>query len=159
MFCCNNTFLKAGPWFLLTSFFKFNIMISECEYTLAWLFLLRSLSPSNPKCRKANDALLRNPFAKISFCTLVICKKLIFCSILQPHMFKMLQLPHFLTFLQKIFSGVSMNLVRCYTEKFIKFDTKIKCTETFVWTCSLHFCIYFHFGGLYWKKFYYNFFF
>ena len=110
--------------------------------SIAWLFLHRSLSASNPKCRKANNAFLWNPFAKISFCTMVFCKKLIFSSILQPHMFKMLQLPHFLTFFQKIFSGVSMNLVRCYTEKFIKFDTKIKCTEPFVWTCSLHFCLF-----------------
>ena len=127
--------------------------------TLAWLFLDLALSAWNPKCRKANDALLRNPFAKISFCTQVICKKLIFTRILQPHMFKMLQVPHFLTFFHKIFSGVSTNLVRCYTEKFMKFHTKIKCTELFVWTCSLHFSFFFHFGGLYWKKNYYNFFF
>jgi len=126
---------------------------------LAWLFLDLALSAWNPKCRKANDALLRNPFAKISFCTQVICKKLIFIRILQPHMFKMLQVPHFLTFFHKIFSGVSTNLVRCYTEKFMKFHTKIKCTELFVWTCSLHFSFFFHFGGLYWKKNYYNFFF
>ena len=127
--------------------------------TLAWLFLDLALSAWNPKCRKANNALLRNRFAKISFCTQVICKKLIFIRILQPHMFKMLQVPHFLTFFHKIFSGVSTNLVRCYTEKFMKFHTKIKCTELFVWTCSLHFSFFFQFGGLYWKENYHNFFF
>ena len=43
---------------------------------IAWLFLDLALSTWNPKCRKANDAFLRNPFAKISFCTLVFCVKL-----------------------------------------------------------------------------------
>jgi len=124
-----------------------------------WLFLDLALSAWNPKCRKANNALLRNLFAKISFCTKVYSKKLLFSRIFQPHMVNMLQLPHFWTFFHKIFSGVSTNLVRCYTEKFMKFHIKIKCTELFVLTCSLHFSFFFHFGGLYRKKIYYNFFF
>ena len=41
---------------------------------LAWFFLHRILSLSNPKCTKVNWTTLRNPFSEISFYTLVLRK-------------------------------------------------------------------------------------
>ena len=45
------------------------------NHRLAWFFLYRFLSLSNPKCTKVHWTTLRNPFSKILFFTLVLCKK------------------------------------------------------------------------------------
>ena len=69
---------------------------------------------------------------------------------LQPFPFKMLSLACFLTFLHKIFSGTSNNLISCYSFIFIDFEQKMRRAELFVWPCFLLFLTFFNIFRL-WK--------
>ena len=115
------------------------------------------------KCRKANDALLGNPFAKISFCTQVICKKLIFSRILQPHMFKCSSYLFFKHFSTKSFlvnqqtynkliyaAKYSYRLEKKIMEIFFsvqspKVEKKEKCKEQVQTNSSVHFIFVWNF--------------
>ena len=107
---------------------------------VAWFFLYRILSLWNSKCTKVNWTTLRNPFF-----TLVLCKKLIFSSFLQPHIFKMLLTSKKWSIQSYLFEHV----VRI----FVLFSTLRDCTENlftiffsfFAMSLSLyHYIIYYY---------------